>query len=248
MQLFVLGNGVMASAMIEALKADYEITVVGRSDERLAKFRDFGLKTELYNGTYDISNKNIILAFKPYALGELLPKFSGQAKNCISVLAGVKFGDLSALKTQNLAVCIPNIAAKFGKSVTPYMFKGADDAEILRILDHFGSSVRVSSEMEFDTAGVISGCAPAYLMLAAEALANGGVAKGLKSEISLNLVRGLFESASVLLKEKHPAIIKDEICSPNGTTIEGVKVLEEFAVRSAFINAISASVEKTKTK
>ena len=247
MRVYVLGNGVMATAIIEALVfANVEVIVVGRNFEHLLKFRDLNLKTEIYGESYDITDKNVILAFKPYALSDMKNILVGNARNCISVLAGTKFEALNFIKAKNFALCMPNIAAKFRSSITPYIFRGESDSKICDILGMLGSFIRLENYDEFDTAGVISGCAPAFLAVVAEALSNGGVKEGLKIQTSQKLVAGLFTSISSLLANKHPAIIKDEICSPSGTTIEGVNVLEDKAIRSAFISAIGASVKKTK--
>ena len=62
-------------------------------------------------------------------------------------------------------------------------------------------------------------------------------------DLSLNLTQGLFESVNALLKHEHPALIKENICSPAGVTIKGIKALEEKAVRAAFIEAIDRSSE-----
>lgn len=87
----------------------------------------------------------------------------------------------------------------------------------------------------------LSGCAPAFLSLVAEALANGGVYRGLDKELSLKLTQGLFESFSTLLAHEHPALIKESVCSPAGVSIKGVKVLEERAIRAAFMEAVYIS-------
>lgn len=249
MRIHVLGNGVMAGAMIEALiNGKFEVVVVGRNEAKLSKFKELGLQIETYGANYDITGKNIILAFKPHAISDMKQILKGNAQNCISVLAMSKFENLDFIKAKNFALCMPNIAAKFCASITPYIFRGENDGEISQILSSFGKIVRVENYTEFDTAGVISGCAPAFLALTAEAIANGGVKNGLKSVVSRELVSGLFSSIHALLEQKHPAIIKDEICSPGGTTIEGVCVLEQKSVRDAFISAISASVNKSKFK
>ena len=241
MRIHVLGNGVMASAMIEALiNSKFEVVVVGRNEQNLSKFKEIGLQIQTYGASYDITDKNIILAFKPHAISDMKQILRGNAQNCISVLAMSKFENLDFIKAKNFALCMPNIAAKFGASITPYIFRGENDGEISQILGSFGKIVKVENYAEFDTAGVISGCAPAFLALTAEAIANGGVKNGLKSMVC--------NSIGTLLERKHPAIIKDEICSPGGTTIEGVCVLEQKSVRDAFISALSASVNKSKFK
>ncbi|CZE47613.1 pyrroline-5-carboxylate reductase [Campylobacter geochelonis] len=243
MKIYILGNGAMATAMALGLRDLYEVVVVGRDKEKLAKFAKFDIKTEVYGQIYDINNKNIILAFKPYALKTMSEKLSGMANNCISVLAMTKLDELNCIDAKNRICAIPNIAAEFKASITPY-FTQDDDSVAKEVLDGFGKSVAVYSNDELKSAGVIAGCSPAYLAIVAEALANGGVKEGLKKEISLNLVSGVFASFSKLLEHSHPALLKERVCSPKGTTIEGVAVLEECGVRSAFIKALSASAKK----
>lgn len=95
-----------------------------------------------------------------------------------------------------------------------------------------------------NAAMAISGCAPAFLALIAESIANAGVYEGLSKELSLNLTRSLFKSSSVLLEHEHPAIIKENICSPGGVTIKGIKILEQKGIRGSFFEAINASSAK----
>ena len=104
----------------------------------------------------------------------------------------------------------------------------------------------MASKSEFDAAGIISGCAPAFLALVAEALVNGAIRGGVRAKDANKLVSGLFDSVRVLLASSHPALLKESICSPAGTTIEGISKLEEKGVRSAFIEAVMASLNKQK--
>ncbi|MBO7475978.1 MAG: pyrroline-5-carboxylate reductase [Campylobacter sp.] len=247
MQIYILGNGAMASAMAIGLKDKFEVIVVGRSEKKLENLANLGFKTEIYGSSYDISNKNIILAFKPYALGDMAKILHGKARICISVLAMSNLEKLSVINSEKTCVCMPNIAAKFKSSVTPYFaeFDGKFDDEIYEILSTFGKAVRVENEKDMAIAGVLSGCAPAFLAMVAESLGNGGVKCGLKKEIASNLVSGVFESSAKLLENMHPSLLKESVCSPAGTTIEGVLELEKHGIRSAFASAVVKSFEKS---
>ncbi len=139
---------------------------------------------------------------------------------------------------------MPNIAAKFNFSVTPFISDG-DDNTIVEILNGFGKCVKLETKNELDAASVLAGCAPAYLALVAEALSNAGVLEGLKKDDANFLVNGLFDGFAKLLKSSHPALIKESVCSPAGTTIEGVAKLEECGVRHAFLQAVK-QVRKSK--
>lgn len=247
MQIYILGNGAMASAMAIGLKDKFEVIVVGRSEKKLENLANLGFKTEIYGSSYDISNKNIILAFKPYALGDMAKILRGKARICISVLAMSNLEKLSVINSEKTCVCMPNIAAKFKSSVTPYFveFDGKFDDEIYEILSTFGKAVRVENEKDMACAGVLSGCVPAFLAMVAESLGNGGVKCGLKKEIASNLVSGVFESSAKLLENMHPSLLKESVCSPAGTTIEGVLELEKHGIRSAFASAVVKSFEKS---
>ena len=244
MQIHILGNGAMASAMALGLKDKFDLIIVGRSKEKLENLANLGFKTEIYGQNYDISGKNIILAFKPYALGDMAKILRGKARICISVLAMTNLEKLNAINSEKFAVCMPNIAAKFKSSVTPY-FTNDDDSEIYEILSAFGKAVRLENEKDMACAGVLSGCAPAFLAMVAESLANGGVKCGLKKEIAANLTSGVFESSAKLLETMHPSLLKESVCSPGGTTIEGVLELEKMGIRSAFASAVVKSFEKS---
>lgn len=241
-EIFILANGAMASALAYGLRDDYKVVIVGRNKEKLYKLQQEGFKTLLYK-EFDPDNKNIILAFKPYALEELSKYFkNSQVKILISVLANVDFDALECIKAQNTVRIMPNTAAKYKASTTPYILKNSKyEEEIVAILNTFGKAYALENSNQMNAAMAISGCAPAFLALVAESISGGGVYKGLNKNLSLELTRGLFESFTALLKEEHPALIKEEICSPAGVTIKGIKVLEDKAVRAAFFEAINAS-------
>lgn len=243
MKIYILGDGVMAKAMTIGLKDKFEIVIVSRRKVDISEFGGSNIKNELYGKSYDISDKNIILAFKPYALKEVASKLIGRAKNCISVLAMTKLEDLECINSQNLACAIANIASELKASTTVYYSKG-DDCVIKEILSEMGDIFKVNSYEELKIGGVISGCVPAYLALVNEALQNGGVKEGLKKDISANLVNSVFLGSAKLMQNIHPAIIKEKVCSPAGTTIEGVYSLEKSKIRASFIKALNKSANK----
>ncbi|MFQ6341457.1 pyrroline-5-carboxylate reductase [Campylobacter sp. VTCC 70190] len=242
--LYILANGTMATALAYGLKDDYELCIVGRNPKKLQTLSTQGFKTLLYED-FDIEGKDVILAFKPYALEAMATILKGQARILISVLANVDFEKLQSIKAQNYARIMPNTAAKYKASTTPYILKNSHfEKEILDILQSFGWAFKLDNEAQMNAAMAISGCAPAFLALIAESIANGGVYEGLPKELSLNLTRSLFKSSSALLEHEHPALIKENICSPAGVTIKGIKILEQKGVRGSFFEAISASAAK----
>lgn len=241
-ELYILANGVMADALSSGLKDDYAVSIVGRSKEKLAPFAKKGFKTLLYD-EFNADDKDIILAFKPQALNQV--EIQGRARLLISILANKTFSDLNLIKAQNYVLAMPNIAAKYKASTTPFVsLNSSYKDELLAILNAFGKAFELENEKQMNAAMAISGCSPAFLAIVAESIAGGGVYEGLKKDLSFALTQSLFESFCALLKHEHPAFIKEQICSPAGVTIKGVKILEEKAVRSAFFEALSTSTKR----
>ena len=104
------------------------------------------------------------------------------------------------------------------------------------------------AEPLIDTACGLAGAGPAYIYLVIEALADGGVLKGLPRQTAMNLAaQTVYGAAKMVLKTgEHPGALKDKVCSPGGNTIVGVKALEEHGVRGAFIDAVGRSVERAR--
>lgn len=247
MKIYILGSGNMSLAMAYGLTDKFEIIIVGRDEKKLEEIKKIGFKTEIYTGKYDICEKNIILAFKAHALNEISKILNGTANICISVLAGVSYDELECVAAKDKVVCIPNMAAKFKSSITPFFTRSANE-NLYKILCEFGDAVRIEDERDLSVAGVISGCAPAYLAIVAEALQNAAVKEGMKKDLATKLINGLFKSTASLLSHTHPVNLKESVCSPGGTTIQGVYELERQAVRAAFMDALSLSNKKSKNK
>ena len=245
MKVVIVGAGNMGLAMAQGLKSSgFNITLAGRASPKLQSLSS-EFKTEIIGDNYDINGKNIILAIKPNALKWFSNVIIGKANLIISVLARTSLDQIQTLNSTAHAICLPNIAAKDRASINPYM-ANAQIEQIEHILNGFGIAVKFDSKAEFDAASIISGCAPAYLAVIAEAISNAAVRSGLKLSDAKAMTSGLFTSFSTLIKDTHPALIKDNICSPAGTTIEGICELEKAGVRSAFIEAIQASLIKQR--
>lgn len=245
MKIVIVGAGNMGLAMAQGLKSSgFNITLAGRASPKLQSLSS-EFEIEIIDDNYNIDGKNIILAIKPNALKWFANIISGKANLIISVLARTSLDQIQTLSSAAHAICLPNIAAKDRASINPYM-ANAQIEQIEHILNGFGTAVKFDSKAEFDAASIISGCAPAYLAVIAEAISNAAVRSGLKLSDAKAMTSGLFTSFSTLIKDTHPALIKDNICSPAGTTIEGICELEKAGVRSAFIEAIQASLIKQR--
>ncbi len=244
MELFIVGNGKMADAIISGAVHEYDVKVVARNKRKLSAKN---VETILLEDGFDIDDKIILIAVKPYALELVSPLLRGKAKAVISVLAGSSIESIKReIDSEFYVRAMPNLAATYQKSMTTLCGDEEFKDEAIRIAKSFGTPLWLSSEKELDIATAVAGSGPAFLALIAESLADGGVKEGLKRDDAYTLVRGLFEGFSPLLNDKHPAIIKDEVMSPGGTTAAGYSALEEGGTRDSMIKAISKAYERAK--
>lgn len=193
----------------------------------------------------DISGKNILFCVKPYALQSVSTRLVGEANIIFSILAGTNLETLKGhIKSKFYVRTMPNIAASVQNSMTTITGDKEVKKEALNIFSSIGKTLWLDTQAQLNIATAIAGSGPAYLALIAEALADGAVKVGLQRDISVKLVQGLFQSTAALLENEHPALMKDSVMSPGGTTAAGYAMLEENGVRNAFIKAIEASHDK----
>jgi pyrroline-5-carboxylate reductase len=246
MKLTFIGNGNMAEALIAGLVEKYEIEVYGRNAQSLALVaQKYNVSVIEIKESIDITDKNIILCVKPNSLDDLSPKLKGTAKSLFSVLAGTTLENLNKKVPNNACVrAMPNLAAKYSKSMTTLTGDNSLQEEAFNIFDSIGSSLWLSTEKEIDIATGVAGSGPAFLALVAEALSDGGVNAGLKRDDANSLVKGLFEGFAPLLNDNSPSSIKDGVMSPGGTTAAGYSALEENNTRNSFIKAIDSAYQR----
>ncbi len=247
MTLTIIGPGSMAMAMAEGLKDSFKLEFVARSPSKLENIqKEFGTEVYPLEG-FNITGKHIILAVKPYALADVGKQLQGEADTVYSLLAGVKIDRLKAhIPARNIIRTMPNVAAKFSASTTVITGDIERKDQALRIFSSIGDTFWVEKEKEIDIATAIAGSGPALLTLVAEAMMDGLVKEGMKRPDAIKITNSLFKGFSPLIASGHPAIIKDSIMSPGGTTAAAYAALEEGAVRSSFIKAIGEAFKVTQ--
>jgi len=237
----------MALSIAQGLKNDYKIEVVGRDLKKLDAFEDkLGVTVSKYliDGFY-IEDRSILFCVKPANVEEVGKKLKGKAKVLYSVLAGTSVEKLRLNISTNAVVrTMPNLAASIQKSMTTLTGDIAFKEEAEQLLGSIGATRWLASEKEIDIATALAGSGPAYLALVAESLADGAVKQGLKRDDAMAIMRGLFGGFGELIQEVHPALLKDSVMSPGGTTAAGYGALEEGNVRSSFINAVEKAYKK----
>ncbi len=194
----------------------------------------------------------IILACKPYQIEEVLSSISKElhGKFVICLAAGINYKKLQAwIPSIHHVSIMPNTAMAVcaGIAIVEKTHSmDAQDEAIFNTLFHPLALIEPVEASLFGIAGTISGCSPAFLGLYAEALADAGVKYGLSRPLAQRLAAQAIYGAGAMLRveDREPAIFKNEICSPGGTTIKGIVALEKAAFRRAVIEAIEAIEEK----
>jgi len=242
-----IGNGNMALSIAQGLKNNYKIEVVGRSQEKLDKFEDtLGVKIKkALMDNYDMSDKTVLLCVKPANVEEIATRLKGKARVIYSVLAGTTLHKLRQnLNPHAVVRTMPNLAASVQKSMTTLTGDIEFKEEAQELLGAIGATRWLGSEKEIDIATALAGSGPAYLALMAEALADGAVKQGLKRDDAMAIMRGLFGGFGELIQGIHPALLKDGVMSPGGTTAAGYGALEDGNVRASCIDAIEKAYKR----
>lgn len=257
--LSIIGGGVMAEAILSRLLAQqiFAPNTVLVSEPREER-QDFLAQKYQVQVTGDnqaaISAADILLlAIKPQVFNLVVADITPNANSTIvSILAGVTIHKLEqAFPQQPVIRAMPNTPATVGSGMTAIAAGTQAQEQHLnqakKIFNAVGEVVEVP-ESSMDAVTGLSGSGPAFVALAIEALADGGVASGLPRAIALQLATQTVLGTATLVKDTgiHPAVLKDKVTSPGGTTIAGVAKLESAGFRSALIEAVKAATQRSQ--
>ncbi len=255
-----IGTGNMGGALARAAAKTVDgarLVLVNRSPEKAAALaRELGCRTADAEEAARTC-RYLFLGVKPQGLrdlaAQLVPTLSKRRERFIlvSMAAGVSIERIQALFNGEYPVVriCPNTPVAVGKGLITWCSQGVSSeemAELTTAMAAAGFWDQVSEKL-MDVCSVIGGCTPAFTYLYLEALADGAVRCGLPRDKALAYAARAVEGAAALLAEsgRHPGELKDAVCSPGGSTIEGVNVLEERAFRAAAMDAVRAAVDKT---
>lgn len=240
-----VGSGNMAAAIARGWAGEFESMLFSDSGSGRAR----SLAEEL--GGEVASNEEIarradlvVLAVKPGMLDDVAPQLA-EAKQVFSVLAVVPLERLEAAfpDAEHVLRVMPNVGAEVRRGVL--CIAGSASAEAREKLELLGHVVEIP-DSDFDEATAIMGCAPAYLALAVEALADAGAGAGFDPELARELVVETTAGTAELLRRRHPADVRKAVTSPGGSTEAGLEALEREGARQAFAAAVEASLERMR--
>ena len=257
MKLGVIGCGKMGTALVQgAIRAG----VVAAGDvagcDPYEKSRaDFAKATGAVVGETPAGlagSEVILLCTKPAeAAAALAEAASDQPRLVISIAAGVTLASLEAAAPGNFRMirAMPNTPALVGHGAAAYCLGSRatpeDAVTAQALLGAVGLVVQVPEKL-MDAVTGLSGSGPAYIYVVIDALADGGVKAGLPRADALRLAAQTVLGAAAMVLEtgEHPAVLKDMVTSPGGTTIAGLAALERHGLRSALIEAVSAATAR----
>lgn len=262
MKLGVIGCGKMGTALVQgAIRAGVvSVADVVGCDPFLGS-REAFMKATGSRVVADLSEvasfgEVLLLCTKPQdllaALGDAAKSANGEARLVISIAAGVTLESLESVVPANFRIvrAMPNTPALVGYGAAGYCLgtrTHADDAQAAQsLLGAVGLAVQVPEKL-MDAVTGLSGSGPAYIYMVIEALADGGLRSGLSraDAVRLSAQTVLGAAAMVLETGEHPAVLKDMVTSPGGTTIAGLAELERHGLRSALIEAVTAATRRS---
>ena len=206
------------------------------------------------------SCKYIVIAVKPHIVASVLKEMAPVLRarkdkfTIVTIAAGVSIESIQTGLSEDYPIIriMPNIPVTVGEGMILYCgSEGVTDEMFSDFIEKFKAAGRFDKidEKLIDAGSGVSGCGPAFAYMFIEALADGGVACGLSRQAAIEYAaQMLMGSAKMVLESgEHPELLKDKVCSPGGTTIQGVRALEKGGFRSAVVEAVIAAYEKNSS-
>ncbi len=253
-----IGTGNMGGALARAAaKGGNELLLANRHPEKAQKLIDEIGGKLCTNAEVAQTADFIFLGVKPQMMADMLeeikPVLAGRKDRffLVTMAAALTIADIQEMAGGAYSVIriMPNTPCAIGEGMTLYACgEGVIQAEEDTFLKAMAAAGRFSKlpEKLIDAGSSVAGCGPAFVDLFVEALADGGVACGLPRAQALEFAAQMVAGSARLILEsgKHPGLLKDQVCSPGGTTIQGVRALEKGGFRSAVMEAVIAAYEK----
>ncbi|MBE6933914.1 MAG: pyrroline-5-carboxylate reductase [Ruminococcaceae bacterium] len=252
-----IGCGNMGSSLARALcSSTKDIAIADPSEKAKLLASALGI-TYADNSTVAAECQRIFLAVKPQMMAGCLKPLQGilaeKKPLLITIAAGLEISQIEAMVGTKLPIIriMPNTPTAVGKGVILYCHNDLVDPAVLAdwladmtpcgLIDNL-------AEGQIDAASALSGSGPAYMYLFLEALADGAVACGLPRAKAIEYAAATMEGAAKMLLSsgEHPGALKDAVCSPGGSTIAGIRVLEQNGFRAAAMECVAAAYKRNK--
>jgi pyrroline-5-carboxylate reductase len=221
--------------------------------EKLEDIHTYGVAVASNETEVVKESEFVFIGVKPQVVEGVLSLIKNDLKEkaLISIVLGYdfeKYNQLLDSSTRHIFV-MPNTPAMVQKGMSLIeKTHSLTDKEFEFVKRMFASigEIDILETSLMKAGGALSGCGPAFIYMVIEALADGAVKEGIPRQKAYKLAAQTVLGAGemVLKTQEHPGILKDNVCSPGGTTIRGVEALEQHGIRAAFIDAISQSIQK----
>lgn len=260
MKIGFIGTGNMGTALANAVSKsgmDAQLFFADFFAEKAQSLAEELKGTAADNLTLIEACDMVFLGVKPQVLPSLLKEIReavlarNGALTLVTMAAGIPVASIQKGIGKSVPVIriMPNTPVTVGEGVIAYCTENVSEETekvFVKSLSK-GGLVQKIEESKIDAASALHGCGPAFVYLFIEALADGAVACGLPRDTALSFAAKTVKGAAEMVLEtgKHPGALKDAVTSPGGTTIQGVRVLEEQGFRGAAMDAVIAAYEKT---
>ncbi|WP_085506787.1 pyrroline-5-carboxylate reductase [Thalassobacillus devorans] len=261
-QIGFVGCGNMAQAMIQGM---LRAGIVTKDQVSATAITDETIEGAACRFNIDTSNNNkrlasesdiLFLAVKPYIYKEVIEEIKDYVRAdaiIITIAAGITIGDIENSFDHQVKVIrtMPNTPSLVGEGMSvlcPNEFVSEEELqEVKAIYESFGKA-EVMAEKLMDAIPAVSGSAPAYVYMFIESMADGAVQQGIPRGQAYKLASQAVLGAAKMVLEtgEHPGKLKDDVCTPGGSTIEAVTALEEAGFRSAVQSAMDACTKRAK--
>ncbi len=253
-----MGSAIIGGTLASKMAEGSSITVFDKDMAKLDGLREkYGVNVasnSLFCAECDI----VFLCVKPNVLDSVIKEIGPYANEktvFVSIAAGQSIAKITeSFNSENVKIVrvMPNTPALVGEGMSAVCAnENVEESELASVLDILRSFGRaeVVSENLMDTVTAISGSSPAYVFMFIEAMADGAVKGGMTRDMAYTFAsQSVLGSAKMVLETGlHPGVLKDMVCSPGGTTIDAVAVLEKKGMRNAVIEAMDACIEKSKS-
>jgi len=260
----LIGGGVMGEALVQGLlrqglyKAEQILVSEPLAARRAALEAQLSVRTTAANAEAARDAEVIILAVKPQVLPQALHDLAGQLRPdalALSIVAGATLATLrQGLQTQAIVRVMPNTPGQIGQGISVWTatpeVTATQRAQAQAIVGALGREVYVDQEDYLDMATALSGSGPAYVFLFIEALTDAGVWMGLARPMAEELALQTVIGSGLYLREAgtHPAVLRNRVTSPGGTTAEALQVLEEGAFRALVGRAVMVASPSVRAR